>query len=67
MLSKIKVAELQTIVGGGLLSMSAVPLVSSILSNRFISVVADATSASFTVFSGVPHGSVLSPTLFFSL
>ena len=34
------------------------------MSNRFISVVVDgATSASFPVSSGVPQGSVLSPTL----
>ena len=40
-------------------------LISSFLSNRFISVVVDgATSASFLVSSGVPQGSVLSPTLF---
>ena len=40
-------------------------LISSFLSNRFISVVVDsATSASFPVSSGVPQGSVLSPTLF---
>ena len=39
--------------------------ISSILSNSFISVVVDgAISASFSVSSGVPQGSVLSPTLF---
>ena len=39
-------------------------LISSFLSNRFISVVVDsATSTSFPVSSGVPQGSVLSPTL----
>ena len=39
-------------------------LISSFLSNRFISVVVDsATSASFPVSSDVPQGSVLSPTL----
>ena len=39
-------------------------LISSSLSNRFISVVADgATFASFPASSGVPQGSVLSPTL----
>ena len=40
-------------------------LISSFLSSRFISVVVDSTtSASFLVSSGVPQGSVLSPTLF---
>ena len=40
-------------------------LISNFLSNRFITVVVDsATSASFPVSSGVPQGSVLSPTLF---
>ena len=39
-------------------------LISNFLSNRFISVVVDgATSASFLGSSGVPQGSVLSPTL----
>ena len=39
--------------------------ISSFLSNPFISVVVDgAASASFLVSSGVPQGSVLSPTLF---
>ena len=43
-------------------------LISGFLSNRFISVVVDgATCASFPVSSGVPQGSYLSPTLFFSL
>ena len=40
-------------------------LISSFLSNCFISVVVDSpTSASFPVSSGVPQGSVLLPTLF---
>ena len=40
-------------------------LISSFLSNCFLSVVVDgATSASFLVSSVVPQGSVLSPTLF---
>ena len=40
-------------------------LISNFFSNRFISVVVDgATSASFPVSSGVPQGSVLSPTRF---
>ena len=46
-------------------SPSFCKLISSFLSNRFISVVVDgATSASFPVSSGVPQGSVLSTTLF---
>ena len=40
-------------------------LISSFLSDRFISVVVDgATSVPFPINSGVPQGSVLSPTLF---
>ena len=40
-------------------------LIRSFLSDRFISVVVDgATSAPFPISSGVPQGSVLSPTLF---
>ena len=44
---------------------SCCKLISSFLSNSFISVVVDgATSTSFPVSSGVPQGFVLSPTLF---
>ena len=44
---------------------SCCKLISSFLSNRFISVAVDgATFASFLVSSGIPQGSVLSPTLF---
>ena len=40
-------------------------LISSFLSDRFISVVVDgATSSPFPISSGVPQGSVISPTLF---
>ena len=40
-------------------------LISSFLSNHFISIVVDGTnSASFLISSGVPQGSLLSPTLF---
>ena len=43
-------------------------LISSFLPNHFISVIVDSTtSTSFLVFSGVPQGSVLSPTLFLLL
>src|SRR5678816_391269 len=39
-------------------------LMSSFLSNRSISAVVDGATSSFSVNSGIPHGSVLSPTLF---
>ena len=45
-------------------ALSFCKLISNFLSNRFISVVDGTTSASFLVSSGVPHGSVLLPTLF---